>query len=86
LLGGIATTGSRFVILRCGSRRVALIVDAVLDVRTIEPRVLAALPPLLGGSTELAVAIGTLDAELVVVLDASRLLPVETWNALEASA
>jgi purine-binding chemotaxis protein CheW len=84
LLGGVATAGTRFVIVRSGDRRVALLVDAVLDVRTIEPSVLAALPPLIGGaSREVALAIGALDAELVVVLDAARILSADAWHVLE---
>lgn len=85
LLGGVATLGGRFVIIRSGSRRVALIVDAVLGVRRIDPGILDSLPPLLDGTNrDSALAIGVLDAELLVVLDAARILSAETWSALEA--
>ncbi|MDB4955005.1 MAG: chemotaxis protein CheW [Myxococcales bacterium] len=84
LLGGVATPGTRFVIVRTGDRRVALVVDAVLDVRTLEPSVLAALPPLVGGTNrDIVRAIGALDAELVVVLDAARILSADAWRVLE---
>ncbi len=79
LLGG-SSGGTRFVIVRCGDRRVALLVDAVLAVRAVES--VAALPPLV--SHDVAVAIGTLDAALVVVLEAARLVPADAWARLEA--
>jgi purine-binding chemotaxis protein CheW len=86
LLGGAAGGGTRFVILRSGERRIALVVDAVLAVRAIEPATLAALPPLLGDARrEVATAIGALDAALLVVLDAARIVPDETWRALDAA-
>jgi purine-binding chemotaxis protein CheW len=86
LLGGVATSGERFVIVRSGDRRVALVVDAVLDVRLIDPSLLAAMPPLISGANrDVAVAIGALDAALVVVLDAARILSADAWHLLEAS-
>jgi purine-binding chemotaxis protein CheW len=83
-------TTTRLVTLRVGDRRVALEVDAVLGVRELDPALLQELPLLLrGASAGVVEAIGTLDAELLLVLKASRLVPAEVWQALagcEASA
>jgi purine-binding chemotaxis protein CheW len=76
LLGVTGVEANRFVVLRVGERSVALLVDAVIAVRAIAADRLTALPPLLRGSSHDTVrAVGTLDAELVVVLDAVRVLP-----------
>ena len=80
LLTGSRRGGTRFVILRAGDRRIALLVEAVLDVRAIDPALLTGLPPLLGKGP--ALAIGALDAALVVVLDAARMVPADVWDKL----
>jgi purine-binding chemotaxis protein CheW len=78
-----AAAPSRFVTVRAGSRRVALAVEEVIGVRSLGSGTLHELPPLLSASTSNGVAeLGVLDRELVVVLDASRLLPDETWAAV----
>jgi len=84
LLGGQRSRPTRFITLRAGSRRVALAVDAVLDVRAVPAAALESLPPLLGmASSEVVSAIGTLDGALLLVLRAARLVPEELWPALE---
>jgi purine-binding chemotaxis protein CheW len=76
---------TRFVLLRLGSRRAALAVSAVVGVRDLDVASLEQMPPLLRGTgANLVEAIGLLDAELLVVLHASRLLPEETWDRLDA--
>lgn len=67
---------ARFVTVRTADRTVALDVDAVVGVRRLPAGALGELPPLLrdAGSDAVA-AIGTLDAELILVLRAARLLP-----------
>jgi purine-binding chemotaxis protein CheW len=84
LLGSEASSpASRFVVIRAGDRRVALAVEAVVGIRDIPAASLQSLPPLLRASGAATVAeVGALDAELLVVLGASRLLPDETWDAL----
>ncbi len=72
MLGLTPREAARFVIVRADARRVALLVDAVLDVAEL-PDTLGALPPLL--PSEAATAIGRLDRALLVVLDAARLVP-----------
>ena len=72
-----------FVAVRAGSRRVALAVEGVLGIRSLERALLEPLPPLArsGGAPE---AVGALDRELIVVLSAARLLPEEVWRELAA--
>ena len=71
-------SAARFVTVWAGARQVALAVDAVLGVRTVPPDSLQALPPLLHeAGAEAVAAVGRLDAELLLVLRSSRLLPEE---------
>ena len=76
------TEGGRFVTIRTGDRRVALAVDAVVGVREL-PGGLGDLPPLVReASAEIISAVGALDAELLIVLGAARLLPEAVWRML----
>jgi purine-binding chemotaxis protein CheW len=76
---------SRFVSLRVGSRRAALAVETVAGVHALDPRELKPVPPLLRDAAGgLADAIGSLDRELLLVLGAARLVPLELWRATEA--
>ena len=76
---------TRFVLLRLGSRRAVLAVSAVVGVRDLDVVSLEQMPPLLrGAGAALVEAIGMLDAELLVVLHATRILPEETWERLDA--
>ena len=82
LLGGAADPPARFVTIRAGATTVALAVDHVVGVVAVEPAALHALPPLLSGAAAGAVAaIGRLDAELLLVLEAARLVPPELLAA-----
>ena len=85
LLGGPpGGPGGRWVVLRVGTRRVAVMVESVERVAQLERTTLKALPPLLQGASSAAMqAVGELDRELLLVLDASRLLSVEELDALE---
>lgn len=76
----------RFVSLRVGNRTLGLAVDAVVGVRTLPASVLADVPPLLReiGSSHLSL-IGALDAELLILLEASRLIPESAWAAIEVA-
>lgn len=74
---------SRWVTLRLGSRRLALAVEGVLGIRELKESTLQALPPLLRDANRgLVEAVGTLDSELLMLLEAGRLLPEEIWDAL----
>lgn len=74
LLGASSGGITRFVVVRAGTRPVALAVDAVIDVRSISAAELAELPPLARAADPVAVAkVGMVDAELLVVLEAARI-------------
>ena len=70
LVGTTARDRSRFVTLRVGARCVALLVDSVVDVRALPA---GELPPLVAAADAVA-SLGTLDRELLVVLDAARVI------------
>ena len=87
LFGKEEKRAERLVIARAGTRRVALAVESVVGVRALEPELLQRLPPLLRDAPQDAVAeIGTLDGELMVVLQAARLVPAEVFAIVEAEA
>jgi purine-binding chemotaxis protein CheW len=78
LLGESASPPGRFVTLMAGGRTIALSVEAVVGIRSIPSGSLDALPPLLReAGAETITALGTLDAELLLVLRSVRLLPEE---------
>lgn len=75
----------RLVVARVGQRRVGLAVDAVVGVRTLAGDMLQQLPPLFRNASQDAIAnIGTLDGELMVALQAARIVPAEVFAVLEA--
>jgi purine-binding chemotaxis protein CheW len=76
LLGAEGPATTRFVALRVGGRPVVLAVDAVVDVRELPIGSMPAPPPLLQSAHhDVVAAMGSLDAELLLVLDEARLLP-----------
>lgn len=81
LLGGPAEAApARWVIVRCGARVAALAVRQVAGVRPLPGG--GAELPLLAGAAEGAVAsLRALDRELLVVLEAGRLVPDEVLRA-----
>jgi len=84
LLSGGASHPTRFVTVKTGSRRIALAVDAVVGVVEIPPSSLEALPRLFqDASVDVIAAIGRLDADLLLVLRSSHLIPEEFWPVLE---
>ncbi len=89
LLGssGAADT-KRYVTLRIGTRRVALAVEDVLGVRDLDSSTFERLPPLHAGAHGDAIhAVGALDRQLLVVLEAARVVPDEVWRTMsEAKA
>jgi purine-binding chemotaxis protein CheW len=77
-VAGVAPSAriGRFVSLTLGDRRVALAVSHVIGVRELDATNVAQMPPLLRAAPEDVVeAIGMLDAQLLLVLRAGRLLP-----------
>ena len=86
LLEGDGRTASygRFVTLAIGERRVAIGVDAVAGVRSLDADQLGDLPPLLrDADAGLIQSLGVLDAQLLVVLRSARLVTVGVWKALD---
>jgi len=84
LLGETDASPGRFVTLTVGVRHVALAVGSVLGVRLIPPGSLRELPPLLHeAGSEVVASIGLLDAELLLVLQSSRLLAADAWEVLD---
>ena len=85
LLSGVASHPTRFVTVKAGTRRVALAVDAVVGIVKIPSGSLETLPPLFQeADVDVISAIGTLDAELLLVLRATRLISDECWAVLES--
>lgn len=80
--GAGAEAGARYVTLQLGQRQVALAVDAVLGVRALDAAALDQVPALAQlAEAGMVAAIGTLDAELMLVLQAGRLVPDAVWQA-----
>jgi len=82
LLGGEPESPARFVLMRSGERRVLVAVDAVLGVNAMPPA--DGVPLLSDAAGGVLAALGTLDRDLLAVLDASRLVPDEVWSAIDA--
>jgi purine-binding chemotaxis protein CheW len=77
----------RLVTVRTGRGQVALAVDSVMGLRNISRSSFRDLPPLLGGADTHAVsAIGALDAELLLLLNAARLVPDDTGPTLDTDS
>lgn len=75
---------ARFVTVKVGERQVAFAVESVIGVRELSAQSAAQIPPLLqdvdaGGLA----AITTLDAELLLVLQGTRIIPGSVWEALD---
>jgi purine-binding chemotaxis protein CheW len=84
--GDHSATYGRFVTITVGDRRVALGVDGVLGLRNIDSAGLGALPPILRDvSADFIEAIGTRDAQLLVVLRAARIVPDDVVMSLAAA-
>lgn len=72
----------RFVTLRNGGRTVALSVQSVIGVAEMDGN-LAVMPSLLKSArTDVIEAIGRVDTELLVTLDASKLVPESVWEKM----
>jgi purine-binding chemotaxis protein CheW len=84
LVGGApsASPSRRWVMVRCGARAAALAVDSVVGIRVLPPG--AAIAPLVAGAAQGALAeLRVRDADLVLVLEASRLVPEGAFEALQ---
>jgi purine-binding chemotaxis protein CheW len=86
LVGEAAVAAERLIAIRTGDRVIALATETVLGIRAIGAATLAALPPLLReAARETITAIGTLDAELLLFLRSTRILPEDVWDRLTAA-
>lgn len=85
LLGsGDAAEPARFVTLKVDGRQVALAVEQVVGIRGLAADSLHGLPQLLhGAGAGLVESIGMLDAELLLVLRAARIVPASVWASLQ---
>jgi purine-binding chemotaxis protein CheW len=87
LAPGPARAAGRLVTIRAGERRVALAVDEILGVRSLDASALGAVPELLGESgLDPIAAIGAADRKLLLVLAASRIVPEALWPTLDLAA
>jgi purine-binding chemotaxis protein CheW len=87
LLGlGTNEFGTRLVLVKLAERRVALAVDQVIGVRWLASAAVSELPPLFrGASAEAIRAVGALDAQLLLLLETSKIVPDFTWASLATS-
>lgn len=77
------TRASRFVTVATGGRVVALAVEGVVGIVELDGSAQSPLPPLLSGIRSSAVeSIGAIDRDLLVLLEASRIVPEDVWRAI----
>lgn len=84
LLGDAAGQPRRLVSLTLPAtgRRLAVAVEAVVGVHDVDDGSLVKMPPILASMRADAVSwIGFHDSELLLVLDAARLVPEDAWDA-----
>lgn len=85
LLSGKASHPTRFVVVKTGTRRIVLGVDAVMGVVDIPSGSVDALPPLFrNAGLDVFAAVGALDAELLLVLRNTRLVSDHVWATIQA--
>lgn len=81
-------SGSRppgaFLSLRSDSRSTVLALDRVVGVRALPAAMFQALPALLSSAASQGIsALGTLDEELLVILESGVTLPEELWSTFD---
>jgi purine-binding chemotaxis protein CheW len=85
LFGDQATRNGRLVVIRAAGRRIAFAVDTVEGIKIFAMEAVNRLPPLLCDlANETIAGIGTLDAELLFFLRASRVIPDDILVRLDA--
>jgi purine-binding chemotaxis protein CheW len=83
LLSGANSTGAYFVTIDVGGRTIALAVDQLIGLRRIAEDAFEPLPSLLkNGADDAVAAIRARDGELLLLLDAARLVPPHLLSAL----
>jgi purine-binding chemotaxis protein CheW len=87
LLGLPGMEPGRWVALRVGERSIVMAVEAVEGVRDFPVTSAGVLPPLLSSTgADFVAAVGTLDAALLWVLEAVRIVPESVWQAIAPQA
>ncbi len=83
LLCGRPCAFTRFISLSA-SRAVALAVDSVVGIQTLDAQWTESLPPLLQqAGLDIVDSIGALDSELLLVLRSGHLIPDDVWPLIE---
>ena len=84
--GECSAAFGRFVTLKVGERQVAIIVDSVVGLRTLDLAEPGELPPMLWDvAAGLIEAIAMRDEQLLMVLRAASIVPDEVWTTLAAA-
>jgi purine-binding chemotaxis protein CheW len=84
--GECSATFGRFVTLKVADRQVAIIVDSIVGMRTLDSVEPGELPPMLRDvASGLIEAIATRDEQLLMVLRAASIVPDEVWTVFEAA-
>jgi purine-binding chemotaxis protein CheW len=84
LVGGTAGEAHRFVLVTEAGQPVALAVGEVMGVRELSGASLRDMPPLLqAAGPGIAGTLAALDAELLLLLSDSRIVPEAVWAVLE---
>jgi purine-binding chemotaxis protein CheW len=86
IVNGVPTRAARLVTVRAAARVIALAVDEVIGIAVFTAEAFGQLPPLLrDAAAETIAGVGAADAELVVVLCTSRLVPQHIFAHLDAA-
>ncbi len=88
LMGDMAETPiTRFVTIRLDKRIVALAIDRVVGIRSLDAQVMVDVPLLLQAvDSSRVAAIGILDAELLLVLQSTHVVSDAVWATLDTQA
>ncbi|HEY3593527.1 MAG TPA: chemotaxis protein CheW [Polyangiaceae bacterium] len=79
-------TATRFVTVKAGQRIAALAVSHVIGIRDIPTRTLGALPPLAQEvKADFIETIGSLDDDMLMMLNGARIVPSSVWTVLSTS-
>jgi purine-binding chemotaxis protein CheW len=85
LLGGSGSRCTRLVTLAVDRRTIALAVEHVIGIRSLDPAALGMLPPLMQNAAGNALeALRALDGELLLLLDTMRIIPEALLDELGA--
>lgn len=85
LLAQRSAEPSRFLTVRTGSRQFALAVTDVLGVRRIAAQQFKELPPVLQAGAEAIAAVASRDGELLLLLEATRLVSEQAFTTFNES-